>query len=856
MINIDKNIIQKIIILALSIKIIFIANINAFAYIDLSLRQSQFIAYTISAIAYANANNSARDKNSDIVTIRVFGLPELNSPHIKSKLAKAIIDEFYRHYPNIRVKPATGLVIEGKGLDMVSLMQIAANIAPDVLYVNFRRSDTYISQGFLYPLDEYVKKLSTEELKVIPDKLWPVIKRNGPPDGKKHIYAWPTQPLIRAVLYRRDLFQAAGLPDRAPRNWDELMKFARKLTDPEKGTYGLFIYMDEEMAWEWLMYLWSAGGDAIVKDKNGQWRCVFDSDAAAESALFFTKLIRQKWKKKYIRNGKVIVKEIEGVVYRDVDPLKDWNMGRIGMRCEYIGFDNMINIGNPDLVGIGPPPAGPTGKRGTELNARMMGIYAGIKDPKVRQAAWNYIHFWMSKDARRVMVDTLVKNGYARFAQPEMLKEFGYTEYARLIPKSWQNAFKEAVKFGKPEPYGKNCQLIYRWMTKPLGQILYDKEIIDAINRGDDDFALKKIKKILHKGVEQANEKMIGIIPPKVKRFRNRVAFVVIIIIATVFTLVFRDIWRVFSPPKDELINSKTGNWQFRKYKIAYLCLLPAIITIALWQYYPLLRGILMAFEDYHVTGGGKFVGLENFADVLFDDEFWYSMWVAIKYSLIYMTFGFTAPIILAILLQEVPKGKILYRTIYYLPAVITGLVVIFLWKTFYKPTGLLNQILNFIGITSNRAWLQDPKTALICCIIPVIWAGMGPGCLIYLAALKTVPDDLYEAANIDGAGIWKKIIHITLPSIKALIIINFVGAFIASFQSANFILAMTGGGPYTPYGATEVAGLHIFYTAFFYLKFGIATAMAWILGLMLIGFTLIQLRRLRNMEFRTAGQE
>ncbi len=792
--------------------------------------------------------------SSEKVTIRVFGLPTLNSPSIEAKLARAILEEFHRMYPYIEVKSATGLRIEGKGMDIVPLMQIAADMAPDVLYVNFRQSDTYIRQGFLYPLDEYVAKLPEEALKVIPERLWPVIKRKGPPDGKVHIYAWPTQPLIRSLIYRRDLFQAVGLPDRAPRDWDELMKFARKLTDPDKGTYGLYLASGEEAAWEWVTFLWSAGGEVMKQDKNGKWYCCFDTDEAVEAALFYTKLYKLKWKKKYHKNGKVIEKDVEGVVYTDIQAGMDWDMGRIGMRMIYLGFDYMTAIKNPDLYGIAPPPKGPEGKRGSELNARMMGVYAGIKDPRVREAAWRYVSFWMSRPARRVMTETLVKNGYAQFTQPELLKEFGYTEYLRLIPKEWQEAFREAAQHGHPEPYGKNCQQVYRWVTKPLGQILNDREIIDAINRGDDDFARKKIKKILQRGVKVANEKMLGEVPKDVKRFRKIVAFFVTIIIAVVFTSVFRYIWKIFSPPADDPVLSK-GKWQFGKYKVAYLCLLPAVVTIGLWQYYPLMRGVLMAFEDYRVTGfGGGFVGLDNFAQVLFDDEFWYSLWVAARYAVIFLMFGFTAPIILAILLQEVPKGKILYRTIYYLPAVVTGLVVIFLWKSFYRPDGLLNQLLGFIGIESKKNWLQDPNWALICCVLPTIWAGMGPGCLIYLAALKTVPDELYEAANIDGAGILQRVVHITIPSIKGLIIINFIGAFIAAFQSSSFILAMTGGGPYTPYGATEVVGLHIFYTAFFYLKFGIATAMAWILGLMLIGFTMLQLKRLRSMEFRAAG--
>jgi len=134
--------------------------------------------------------------------------------------------------------------------------------------------------------------------------------------------------------------------------------------------------------------------------------------------------------------------------------------------------------------------------------------------------------------------------------------------------------------------------------------------------------------------------------------------------------------------------------------------------------------------------------------------------------------------------------------------------------------------------------------------VIPMVWAGMGPGCLIYLAALKGIPDDYYEAADIDGANFLDKILFVVFPTLKVLIIINFVGVFISSWYGATGnILVMTGGG-----ANTEVAGLHIWYKAFTYLKFGPATAMAWMLGFLLIGFTLHQLKILARVEFRAAG--
>ena len=232
-----------------------------------------------------------------------------------------------------------------------------------------------------------------------------------------------------------------------------------------------------------------------------------------------------------------------------------------------------------------------------------------------------------------------------------------------------------------------------------------------------------------------------------------------------------------------------------------------------------------------------------------------------------FMLFGFCTPIVLAILLTEVPRGKILFRTIYYLPAVLTGVVTLLLWKGFYGEYGMINQVLNFfIGLVNwvlpaaheldpvRTRWLDSPGFALFFCLLPIIWAGLGPGCLIYLAALKTIPEDLYEAADIDGATIWHKVFHIAVPGIKGLILINFIGTMVGLMKSSGAnMLAMTGGGPFNPYGQTEVTGLRIFWEAFGYLRFGTAVSMAWILGSLLIGFTVMQMTKLSKMEFKTA---
>jgi len=137
--------------------------------------------------------------------------------------------------------------------------------------------------------------------------------------------------------------------------------------------------------------------------------------------------------------------------------------------------------------------------------------------------------------------------------------------------------------------------------------------------------------------------------------------------------------------------------------------------------------------------------------------------------------------------------------------------------------------------------------------VLPVVWAGAGPGCLIYLAALKSIPDQQYEAADLDGAGVWKKFWYVTAPNLHALIIINFVGAVIAGFKESGNIFVMTGGGPED---RSTVIGLDIWFRAFLYLDFGVASAMGWIMGALLIGFTLHQLRILDRLQFRSTAVE
>jgi ABC-type sugar transport system permease subunit len=381
-------------------------------------------------------------------------------------------------------------------------------------------------------------------------------------------------------------------------------------------------------------------------------------------------------------------------------------------------------------------------------------------------------------------------------------------------------------------------------MTYPLEQLL----TLDLAGKlGKTEAERKaKIRSVLKAAEQRTNEQMIGKLDPKVKAFREKFAMLAAALILLAFCFTIWRAWQLLTP------EHKVQTSMSSHYRMWVLLLLtPAVLTIFLWKYVPMLTGSLMAFKDYHIVGASPWIGFSNFADVLFDATWWSSVGKTLYYMFLSLSLGFIPPIVLAILLQEVSRGKVIYRVIYYLPAVISGVIVIYLWKLLYSPSdaGGLNQILMAIGLPKSL-WIKDEKLAMLCVILPTVWAGMGPGSLIYLAALKNIPNELYEAADIDGAGFLGKIRFVVFPYLKALIIIQFIAAFIVAAQSSDFILVMTFGGPNE---ATRVADLLIFEKAYLYLKFGLATTMAWMLSLLLMGFAVMQIKYLSKMEFRAA---
>jgi multiple sugar transport system permease protein len=274
-----------------------------------------------------------------------------------------------------------------------------------------------------------------------------------------------------------------------------------------------------------------------------------------------------------------------------------------------------------------------------------------------------------------------------------------------------------------------------------------------------------------------------------------------------------------------------------RRHAAGLLFLLPALILFAFFVWYPIVYGFVLSLQDNSLFGGsGSWVGWRNFQRVVSDPTFVTAWGNTLKYALYGLLFGYAIPVLLALAINEVRYGKAYFRLAFYLPVIIPPIVTVFLWGYMYTPDGgLLNGLLSLVHI-GKQTWLQSPNTALPSLVVVTTWANAGGTMLIYLAALQGIPADLYEAAELDGASIVRRIWHVALPQIRSVMLIMLILQIIATMQIFIEPFALTNGGPVN---ATTTIVLLIYNYAFLNVDLGAASALGVILFLVLVAFSL-----------------
>lgn len=277
---------------------------------------------------------------------------------------------------------------------------------------------------------------------------------------------------------------------------------------------------------------------------------------------------------------------------------------------------------------------------------------------------------------------------------------------------------------------------------------------------------------------------------------------------------------------------------------VAYAFLAPMLLLFALFSWYPMVRGFVMSFQRTNLLDS-TWIGLRNYQVVLTLPEL-RQAWITTAWWVVLTTVAtFPIPILLGVVLNEIRHWRGLFRFGFYLPAVLPPIVSMLLWKWFYDPgPGLANTVLGLFHLPPSQ-WLQSPSTAMPSLALFAAWGSMGGSALFYLAAVAAIAPELYEAAELDGAGLFRRFRHVTLPQLRFIVMLMLLMHIISSVQMFNESFIMTSGGPGN---ATQTVMLMIYRYAFQYSQYGIASALGVVMFLVLLVISLAYLRLNRRL--------
>jgi multiple sugar transport system permease protein len=293
------------------------------------------------------------------------------------------------------------------------------------------------------------------------------------------------------------------------------------------------------------------------------------------------------------------------------------------------------------------------------------------------------------------------------------------------------------------------------------------------------------------------------------------------------------------------LLNIHQWSMQKREAAAAYMFISPWVVGFLLLTLGPMVASFYFSFTSYNIVSPPVWVGLTNYTRLFQDELFWQSIRVTLYFAALALPSGLVLGFLLAFLLNQDIPGVKLWRTLYFLPSVLSGVAVTLLWVLIFNPqVGFFNQVLAWFGIR-GPAWLLDPNWAVPALVIMGLW-GVGQTMIIYLAGLQGVPTDLYDAAKVDGANGWARFRRVTIPMMTPVIFYNLVLGLIGTFSyfTQAYVASTAGaGGIGSPLRATLFYNLYLYQSAFKYFEMGYASAMAWVLFVIVLALTALIFR-------------
>ncbi|MEW6356550.1 MAG: extracellular solute-binding protein [Planctomycetota bacterium] len=729
---------------------------------------------------------------------------------------RAAILKFEKAHPHIRVVTS----IPGRAMDDQKLMcGIAAGSPPDVIRQDRFTISDWAARGTFMPLGDLVKRDRDTKCGIHPEEFftacWDEVVY------KNEIFAIPDSVDNRALYVNCDLLQRARLVDkdgkaRPPRTWTELRDYANRLTARDDRGNILRVGFIPNYGNSWLyMYGWQNGGQFMSPDRT---RCTLNDPPIVEALQFMVNI--------YDDLGGVSKVDAFATSFQggELDP---FFTGKVAMKIDGSWVLSNIADNAPNLnFGVAPAPV-PEGRPFISWSGGFsLAIPVGARHPK---EAWEFIK-WMVSEEEAMIEHTVEDKYYRSRGTPYIPTKHPNRRISEMIYETFV-AHNSDISANLREGYRVFMDLMpkskFRPVT-PVGQLLWD-EHVRAFNLAT--HHVYSPAESLDLGRATVQEELDKILKKRVYPPFNWWGVVVPAVgigalLGIALSIRLRD-------------RRVRGRVLRRETAAGIAFAMPWFVGILLFTGGPIIVSIIFSFCEYDVVHPARCVGLENYRKLLTADPlFWKSLWNTI-FMVLGVPIGMAVGLAIAMLLDSDVRGMSTYRTVYYLPAIVPAVANSILWIWVLNPTdGLINSALRMVGLR-GPLWLQSEVWAKPAIILMGLW-GAGASMIIWLAGLKGIPEHLYEAAEIDGAGPVQKFIHVTLPMLTPYIFFNLIMGIIHTFQVFTQAFVMTQGGPAD---ATLFYVYYLFNNAFRFFRMGYASAMAWILFVIVLTLTIIQLK-------------
>lgn len=747
---------------------------------------------------------------------------------------RPVIARFERENPRYRVISGTAAVRDLTGDPTRFLLGTAGGVPPDVIFYDRFAIAEWAARGAFLPLNEFIAREQGSPDSIRRENYFPAAWDETVYGGD--CYGIPHSIDNRALYCNKALLRRAGYvwqadepqvkagkaeagDARPPQNWAELKDYAITLTrkHPEGGIKILGFAPNYGNAWLYF-YGWMNGASFMSEDGR---RCTLDSPEVVQALQYMVDV--------YDALGGV--REVYAFQQSlQSGPLDPFLSDQVAMKIDGNWFFDAIGAYRPDMEFLVAPA--PIPQRRLEAGAEPVSWSGGYafsvpKTARDPDASWKLIRALVSRDsemmlhARRAQQARSMGRIYIpRYSPNRETSQFLYDRYVRD-----NHQIPEEVKVAYGQFLGLLPHSRFRPVT-PVGQRLW-QEHVNAMESAL--FHKLTPQQALEKGTAVVQRDLDTVLEPpqgwEVPWYAVIVFYLVAVVVggSVIWRLGGRHVKGIF---RRELFEGTA-------------CASPWLFGFIVLGGGPILFSFIISFCSYDVFSPAVATGLGNYRQMLASDELFYKSLGNTLFMILGLPLSLGAGLGLAMLLHHELKGMSIYRTVFYMPAVMPVVASAVLWIWMFEPNrGLLNTALGLFGVAGPK-WLLDEFWAKPALIIMGLWSA-GGGLVIWLGGLKSIPESLYEAAAIDGAGPVRRFVSVTLPMLSPYIFFNVIMGVIATFQIFDKAYVMTNGGPVN---STLFYAYKIFNEAFRFFRLGYASALAWVLFILVLALTILQLR-------------